>query len=146
MIRRDFFKAITAAAAALAAGKTAQAAMAPPVVDLRPRYLVTPALRTQDNAKQRAIALLNKCAVTGFSRKRVGDVFLWEVDYVYDQHGRYMVNLNDDLARVMPSDASPKSIEVVTEWDSIPVWHLGAVNHMPVDEPRHRIIVEWVTK
>lgn len=145
MIRRDFFKAITAAGAALAAGRTAIASISPPAVDLTPRLSVATAIKAHEKAKNYALSLLNKCAVTSFSRTRVGNAFVWEVEYTYDRYCYYAANLNDELAKIMPAVAEPRSIEVVTEYHNIDVSHLGWTENVRLEAPRHRIIVTWVT-
>lgn len=143
MIRRDFFKAIAAASAAICAGRGAVAAS--PAA----RVAAPPVARPLESDPQSFIReLLKKAAAVSFHRvSKVGDLVTIEVEYVYDEKGRYAVNLNEELKQYLPDTAVIRSCEVVCQLreDLIDCnYLLGSRVYVPQVEPERRIIVEWL--
>ena len=153
MIRRDFFKAIAAASAAICAGRGAVAASparkptAPS--SARPLPKVAKKSPTLEEDPQAFIReLLKKAAAVSFHRvAKVGDLVVMEVEYVYDEQGRYKVNLNEELKQYLPDTAVIQTCEVTCELREDLVdctFHLGSREYAPRVEPENRINIRWL--
>lgn len=140
MIRRDFFKALAAASAAIFASRWAVASLP------KPKPAKAPTLESDPQAFIRE--LLKKAAVVSFSRvATAGDLVVMDVEYVYDEKGRYAVNLNEELKQHLPDTAVMQACEVVCQLKEDLagyVHHLGDRKYAPPVEPEQRIIIRWL--
>jgi hypothetical protein len=69
-----------------------------------------------------------------------------EVEYVYDEQGRYAVNLNEELKQYLPDTAVIQTCEVTCELreDLVDCHHLGSREYVPQVKPEHRINIRWL--
>lgn len=147
MIRRDFFKAIAAASAAIAVGRGSVAALPARKPTSLPKVAKkSPTLEEDPQAFIRE--LLKKAAAVSFHRvAKAGDLVVMEVEYVYDEQGRYKVNLNEELKQYLPDTAVIQTCEVTCELREDLVdctYHLGSREYAPRVEPEHRINIRWL--
>ena len=152
MIRRDFFKSLAAASAALYGGaKVVEAAVPPPAPRLpspvSKKKKPLPWHDLKDNPQRVIKEILKGCAAVGISRAGTLSGFSEvTVEYRYSEDRDYPVNLNDMLPKFLSESAAVKDITVEMSHSD----ELFDLNHprrqpylaMPTEQ---RITVTWVT-
>jgi hypothetical protein len=140
MLRRDFFKAFTAATAAFYAAKSGVASVAAPKLPAAVRPKPQPSSGSPE--VDYIISLLDRCSVVSISRSDClagGGFSVFEVTYVYEE-GREM---NDALAGCFDSsECRMRSVMVNSIADAIDMTSFRTL-HCPVTA-RHEIVVEWI--
>jgi hypothetical protein len=149
MIRRDFFKALAAATAALYATKGTAIAVAPPPRPAETMLLTPPPPPKAENPQQWIRDLLEKCVVVGYSSNMTaGNLRVMDVEYIYDPEGRWRgARLNDELRQWLPEKAGIRSVNVSTAVKSVDItmpWGRGWKVQPSADDVEHRIEVEWI--
>jgi hypothetical protein len=148
MIRRDFFKALGAFTAAIAAGarmpsgmeaRAALPAPAPPPVVAAP---IAKAMSAQDQV----MSMLVDCDVIGIERMQsLGDFTRAKITYQLDKvRGRRDTHFNAE-AKALVEGKRPIEIVVHLTGRGIDIWDTPRLSKSfsPVDEPVYEIEVTW---
>lgn len=125
MLRRDFFKAMTAAATALVAGSTALARPKAVVsANTAARASLPPPAQATDDTLAFVRSVLKECRVIGHETSmRAGELTRCLVRYRHDPRGRQTAD--DREWEKYLADAKIVSVNVTTSLDEVDVSHLG---------------------
>jgi len=142
MLRRDFFKAFSAAAAAFYAAKSSAAAVPAPAKKLPAAKQTAPARPSTGTPEvDRILPLLDQCSVVNIERSRTIDGFgYFTVTYIYEE-GR---NRDPGLADMF--DSSKCKIRSVAVQSHAPVDIIdlnSGLHYHTMDSLRHEIVIEW---
>lgn len=149
MIRRDFFKALGAFTAAIAAGARmpsgmeAKAALPAPA----PQPVVAAPIAKAMSAQDQVMAMLVDCDVIGIEQMHVGiDGFMRvKITYQMDKvRGRRKVHFNAE-AKALVEGKRPIEIVVHLTGRGIDIWDTPRLSKSfsPVDDPVYEIEVTW---
>lgn len=141
MKRRDFFKAIAAASAALAASRASTVIAAAKPLRPLPKCSIK-----ADTQKMIADLLKASAAVSIIGRDYAFAKSHREVDveYVYDEDGNYPVNLDSEVKRWVPDGSGIKNV-TLTMCAPAHIIDLNSFHEpLKIVEPERRILVTYV--
>lgn len=143
MLRRDFFKAFSAAAAAFYTAKSSVAAVPPPAKKL-PAARPAPPARASTGTPEvdRILALLDQCSVVNIERSMTIDGFgYFTVTYIYEEGRKRAPGLAEMFDQ---SQCRIRSVMVQSS-AAVDILDLNSGLRYPtMDSARHEIVIEWV--
>lgn len=143
MLRRDFFKAFTAAAAAFYAAKSSVAAVPPPAKKLPAAKPTAPAKASTGTPEvDRILGLLDQCSVVNIEKSMTIDgACCFTVTYVYEEGRKRAPGLAEMFDQ---SQCRIRSVMVQSS-AAVDILDLNSGLRYPtMDSARHEIVIEWV--
>lgn len=144
MLRRDFFKAFSAAAAAFYAAKSSAAAVPAPAKKLPAAKQTAPARPSTGTPEvDRILALLDQCSVVNIEKSMtiIDKACYFTVTYIYEEGRKRAPGLAEMFDQ---SQCRIRSVMVQSS-AAVDILDLNSGLRYPtMDSARHEIVIEWV--